>query len=181
MSCLLRTSYPERFLFSAVKSCATPMSTAGRPAAPPTLLTPSPQRTPLIRTLSTSPSSLQPHFTPSLLQQQQQDKASSPPPPVEARPYSEIPRTKTFLGLNWGMLKDPTRVAEFMREQGDELGSIFRIAGVPGLPEMVCIFDPKDVETAFRVGDSAYPRRFPIKEWTEARKELKHPTGLFLE
>ena len=98
-----------------------------------------------------------------------------------ARPYSEIPKTKTFLGLNMGTLKDPTQVGRYMQEQGDLLGPIYRLAGLPGFPEMVCLIDPKDVETVFRVGDNAYPQRFPFPEWVEARKELKMPIGLFLE
>ncbi len=152
-------------LFSAVKSHVALQSTAVRPVKP------------LTRALSSSVSSLQPHLPTPLHQQEK----VHPPPQVEARPYSEIPKTKTFLGLNVEMIKDANQMGKYFKKQGDELGSIFRVTGVPSIPEQVCVLDPKDVETAFRVGDNTYPRRFPFIDWINARKELNLPLGMFLE
>ena len=134
------------------------------------------------RTLSSSFLLLQPHFTPPLsLHQQQQDQVSPPLSVVDARPYSEIPKSKTFLGLNMQLLKDPTQMGKFIREQGNELGPIFRLTGVPGMPEMLCVLDTKDLEVVFRVGDNSYPRRLRNPERVEIRKELNQPLGIFLE
>ncbi len=179
MSYLPRASYlVKKPLFSAVTSHVAPLSIAARPAALQTLNS----SKPFTKALSNSASALQPHLT-SSFHQLQQDKASSSslnPQMEAARPYSKIPRTKTFLGLNMEIMKDPVHIARYMQEQSSKLGSIYRIAGLPGLQEMVCLSDPKDVETAFRVGDVTHPRRFPIPEWVEARKELNMPIGLFL-
>lgn len=108
-------------------------------------------------------------------------KPGLPGSAATAQPYSKIPKNKTFLGLNFEIMKDPRKVALYMEEQARKLGNIYRFGGVPGIPEMVVVLDPKDVETAFRVGDVDYPKRFPIWEWKAARKELQKPTGLFLE
>lgn len=80
------------------------------------------------------------------------------------------------------MMKDPSRLVDYMEQQVRELGFIFKLVGAPGLGEMVCIVDPKDVETVFRTGDANnYPMRFSITEWKVAREELKKPIGLVLE
>lgn len=99
----------------------------------------------------------------------------------QPRPYSEIPKTKTILGLNVEMLQNPASVDKYMIQQIQKLGYIFRITGVPGMPEMLCVSSPRDVEAAYRVGDIEYPERFPFTEWKQARKELNRPLGLFLE
>ena len=160
----------KRSLISAVKSHVVPLSIAARPAAPTAseLFT---------RAVSSSASSVQPNLTSAF---HQLEKTSSPLTVEAAKSYNEIPKTKTVLGLNMDILRKPTQLAQYMQEQGNQLGPIFRVTGTPGLPEMLCLIDPRDVETVFRVGDGGYPRRFPIPEWVEARKELKKPIGLFL-
>ena len=137
---------------------------------------------PLKRAFTNSVSSLQPHVTPSFCQKPHQEKVCLPPNPEleTARPFDEIPRTKTFLGLNTQLMKEPTQMARYLTEQGDKLGSIFCLVGIPGLPDSLCLLDPKDVETVFRAEDSTYPRRLPIPDWVKARKELNMPIGLFL-
>lgn len=70
---------------------------------------------------------------------------------------------------------------QILKKQTDTLGKIFKESGIPGLPPMVFIFDPHDIEKVFRAGDISYPRRFPIDEWVEVRKELNLPKGMFLE
>ena len=166
----------ERVL-QGVKICASTPLAVARSRSPSSF-----KKTPF----SASSRLLQPHLTTSSLQQQQQheDKASLSPQNPEldtARPYSEIPKTKTFLGLNLDVLRNPAQVGPYMREQADTLGPIFRLAGVPGIPEMVALMDVDDVERAFRAGDSGYPSRFPFTLWIESRKELRQPLGLFLE
>ena len=135
--------------------------------------------TSVIRGLHSSASPLQPHAT-SLLQHGASPSLQSPEM-AAAKPYSEIPKNKTFLGLNWEFMKDPTQAAQFFRKLGDSLGPIVRLVGAPGLPEMVMVLDPKDTEAVFRAADNTYPQRFPIQEWIDARKELNQPIGLFLE
>ena len=79
------------------------------------------------------------------------------------------------------MMKDAYHFDKYFTQQRDELGSIFRVVGAPGFPEMLFVVDPKDIETVFRVGDISYPRRFPFTEWIQARQEKKWPLGIFLE
>ena len=107
----------------------------------------------------------------------QEDPAASDRP---VRPYSEIPATKTTFGLNMELLKDPKKMPEYMEKQTKLHGSIYRLTGAPGLSELVCVTDPRDAETVFRMGDISTPMRFPFDEWKQARKELKKPMGLFL-
>ncbi len=102
-------------------------------------------------------------------------------PHVEARPYDDIPSSKFFLNINWDMIKNPKSMPQILKKQTDTLGKIFKESGIPGLPPMVFIFDPHDIEKVFRAGDISYPRRFPIDEWVEVRKELNLPKGMFLE
>ena len=98
-----------------------------------------------------------------------------------SQPFSKIPRTKTLLGLNLGLLKDPVKSSQYMVEQVRLLGPIFKVTGLPGRPEMVVTVNPQDVEAVYRCGDMHYPERFPFKEWKQTREELKRPLGLFLE
>ena len=107
----------------------------------------------------------------------QEDPAASDRP---VRPYSEIPATKTTFGLNMELLKNPKKMPEYMEKQTKLHGSIYRLTGAPGMSELVCATDPRDVETVFRVGDHDIPKRYPLDEWKQAREELKKPTGLFL-
>ena len=72
-------------------------------------------------------------------------------------------------------------MADFMEWTTKELGHIFRLPGLPGMPEFVCVVDPADVETVYRTGDTDYPMRFVITEWVRARKEQNQPFGMFLE
>ena len=108
----------------------------------------------------------------------QEDPAASDRP---VRPYSEIPATKTTFGLNMEVLKDgPQKMPEYMEKQTKLHGNIYRLTGAPGMSAVVCVTDPRDAETVFRVGDHDIPKRFPLDEWKIARKELKQPIGLFL-
>jgi hypothetical protein len=59
------------------------------------------------------------------------------------------------------------------------IGNIFRLTGAPGMPKSVCVLDPQDIETAYRIGDTDYPERFPFSEWQGVRKELNRPAGVF--
>jgi hypothetical protein len=99
----------------------------------------------------------------------------------DAKPWNDIPKTKTTLGLNVEMMKSPLKGHKYMQRQAQELGNIFRATGVPSMPELVCVMDPHDIETVYRAGDTGYPERFPFYEWQEARKELNKPTGVFME
>lgn len=96
------------------------------------------------------------------------------------RPYSEIPSTKTTLGLNMDLVKDPKNMPKYMEKQTRLHGNIYRLTGAPGMPELLCVTDPRDAETVFRAGDTDIPKRFSMEEWKLVRKELKKPTGLFL-
>lgn len=132
------------------------------------------------KTVSSSAASFKPYLTSVLPQKHQEKSPASFEVEGNPKPYSEIPKTKTFLGLNMDTLKHPTQIAQYIHEQATQLGPIYRLTGIPGLQEMVCLTDPKDVETVYRVGDGTHPRRFPIPEWVDARNELKKPIGLFL-
>ena len=68
-----------------------------------------------------------------------------------------------------------------MQEQAVKLGHLYKIVGTPGIPEMVVTVNPEDVEKVYRLGDTAYPMRFPFEEWKQARKELGQPWGIFLQ
>lgn len=135
------------------------------------------------RELTTSSSPALPHSSYPLQQHEQQNPppASDPSQSAEtARPYDEIPKTKTTLGLNLDMLRDLSNASNYMKKTARELGHIFKLVGAPGLPPMVCVVDPKDVETVFRVGDAGYPERFLIEVWRDARKEINAPIGMFM-
>ena len=97
------------------------------------------------------------------------------------KPYSKIPRTKTVLGLNLGLLKDPIKSSQYMVEQVRLLGPIFKVTGLPGRPEMIVTVNPQDVEAVYRYGDMHFPERSPFREWKQALEELNRPPGLFLE
>jgi len=99
----------------------------------------------------------------------------------EPLPYKDIPSPKTFLNLNWDVIKNPTSLVENMEERVRSLGNIYVEKGIPGLPAMVVLTDPKDIETVYRAGDKGYPARFPMKIWVDSRDELKLPYGVFLQ
>ena len=121
-------------------------------------------------------------FTTTLQQPQKHTStASNAAPSQQAQPYSKIPTTKTVLGLNLGMIKDPLKSSEYISEQVRLLGPIFKITGLPRRPDMVVTVNPQDVETVYRYGDKHYPERFPFDIWKQARVELNRSPGLFLE
>ena len=86
-----------------------------------------------------------------------------------------------MLGLNIDILRNPSLLADYMERSAKELGHIFRLVGLPGLTELVCVVDPVDVETAYRTGDNDYPMRFSLPDLIKARKELNRDLGMFLE
>lgn len=72
----------------------------------------------------------------SQLSPNQQGQVASPTatkPEKAPRAYSEIPKCKTILGLNLAMMKDPSRLVDYMEQQVRELGFIFKLVGAPGL------------------------------------------------
>ena len=125
-------------------------------------------------------SSPYPHSSTSLphCQQQSSTSESSGQSAETARPFSEIPKTKTTLGLNLEVMRDPSRVADYLTKAARELGHIFRVVGIPSLPPMLCVLDPEDVATVFRVVDKDYPQRFRFKVWERAWNELEIPLGM---
>ena len=100
---------------------------------------------------------------------------------LEPRLYQDIPSPKTFLSLNWEVLKNPSKLIENIEDRVRSLGSVYIEKGIPGMPEFVVLVDPKDIETVYRAGDKGYPKRFPLTIWTDTREELKLPYGIFLE
>lgn len=100
--------------------------------------------------------------------------------PKDAKSWSEIPRTKTTLGLNIKLMKDMTKFHDYLLEQTNILGHVFRLTGLPGLPKsLVCAVNPEDLESIYRAGDTSYPMRFPFDMWKDARRELNKPFGVF--
>lgn len=95
-----------------------------------------------------------------------------------ARPYSEIPSINV-LRLRMKLLWDSSDSANDLRAAVDELGCIFNLT-IPGMPQMVCVVDPKDIEAVFRAGDNDHPERMQIKEWIRSRKETNSPLGLVM-
>ena len=100
---------------------------------------------------------------------------------LEPRPYEDIPSPKTFLNLNWKVLKNPAGLVQNMEERVRSLGNIYVEKGIPGMPESVILVDPKGIETVYRAGDKGYPKRFPFPLWIDTREELNIPYGMFLE
>ena len=102
-------------------------------------------------------------------------------PQTGYKSYDDIPKTKTTLGLNVDLLKQPSQLADYMEKSARKLGPIFKLSGMPGLPEMLCVVDPKDVETVYRVGDKDYPKRMEFPDIKRAFEELDQPIGLFFQ
>ena len=156
-----------------------------RPATKNAVATPSYrviQQSSTTKALSTSPHIAWPHYSTPTAKSQgassiQKEVDQEPP----LRPYSEIPKTKTFMGLNLEVIKDPSRLSNYTEKMVHEVGNIFKMTGVPGLPEMLFVIDPKDVEKVYRSGDQEYPMRIPVNELKQVRDELKVPYGMFLE
>lgn len=135
------------------------------------------------RGLASSPRPSLPHSSPLLCQHQTSSitgTGDSPLLPETARPYDEIPKTPTTLGLNLELIRRPFKIVDYFRRVAAELGPIFKVAGTPGLTSMVCVVHPKDVETVFRAGDTDYPERILVEVWRDSLKELNAPSGMFL-
>ena len=100
---------------------------------------------------------------------------------ANAKPWSEIPKTKTTLGVNTELMKNPFKMIEYLQEQNKSLGPVFRLTGTPGMPETVCAMNLEDVESVYRAGDTSYPRGFLFAMLIDARKELNQPLGMIFE
>ena len=101
---------------------------------------------------------------------------------ASAKPFDAIPAYEKIplLGISRDFTKfSPSKAVQFIEMRVGQLGKIFREKSAPGLPEFVFVVDPEDVAKVFRA-DGRHPRRFQIKEWTDVRKELDIPLGLFL-
>ena len=99
-----------------------------------------------------------------------------------AKPFSAIPSPKRIplIGMSRDFMKVSTSdLVQAVYRRVEELGKIYREKLFPGLPEFVFVLDPEDVAKVFRA-DGRYPRRFPLPEWIDVRKELNIPIGLFL-
>ena len=99
-----------------------------------------------------------------------------------AKPFSAIPSPKRIplIGMSSDFLKlSPSNLVQLVYKRVEKLGKIYREKSIPGLPEFLFVLDPEDVAKVFRA-DGRHPRRFPISEWTDVRKELNIPIGLFL-
>ena len=100
---------------------------------------------------------------------------------LHARPYNEVPRPKNFLNVNWDVIKNPLGFADHMEKRVKSYGKIYKEKGLPGLPELLFIVDPKDIEKVYRAGDKEYPQRFQFLEWMQSRDELHIPYGMVFE
>ena len=154
MAYFLRSSLAGRAILSSVKRSSLLDLPSLGPATRPAI----------IRTLSSSTSSAKSHSS-----------------KYDAKPWSEIPKTRTTLGLNTKLMKNPFKMIEYLQEQNKSLGPVFRLTGTPGMPETVCAMNPEDVESVYRAGDTSYPQGFPFDLWKDARKELNQPLGMFFE
>ena len=99
-----------------------------------------------------------------------------------AKPFDAIPSPKRIplIGMSSDFMKfSPSQAVQLVHKRVEKLGRIYREKLVPGLPEFLFVLDPEDVAKVFRA-DGRHPRRFPISEWTDIRKELNLPIGLFL-
>ena len=171
MAYFLRSSLAGRAILSSVKRS----SLLDLPSLGPAIR--SATRPAIIRTLSSSIPSAKSHSSKNLNQEQ----LATNMPPYDAKPWSEIPKTKTTLGLNTKLMKNPFKMMEYLQEQNKSLGPVFRLTGTPGMPETVCAMNPEDVESVYRAGDTSYPQGFPFDLWKDARKELNQPLGMFFE
>ncbi len=76
------------------------------------------------------------------------------------------------------LLTDRKKSIQMLSKMPQKYGNIFKVKVIPGLPELVYIFDPEDSKTLFR-SESKYPERMPLKIWEDARKAYGKPLGLF--
>ena len=101
---------------------------------------------------------------------------------ASAKPFDAIPSPKRIplIGISRDFTKfSPSKISFFVHERVEQLGKLYREKIVPGAPEFLFVLDPDDVAKVFRA-DGRHPRRFPLTEWTDIRKELNVPNGLFL-
>ena len=99
-----------------------------------------------------------------------------------AKPFSAIPSPKRIplIGMSSDFMKfSPSKAVHSVNQRVEKLGKIYREKLFPGLPEFLFVLDPEDVAKVFRA-DGRHPRRFTISEWTDTKKELNIPVGLFL-
>lgn len=99
-----------------------------------------------------------------------------------AKPFSAIPSPKRIplIGMSSDFMNfSPSNAVHLVHQRVEKLGKIYREKLFPGLPEFLFVLDPEDVAKVYRA-DGKHPRRFPISEWTDVRKELNIPIGLFL-
>ena len=104
-------------------------------------------------------------------------------PTAEAKPFSEIPgpRRLPFVGSALAVLSELRKnkpIYQLQQEWMMKYGTVYRVK-IPTIPEMVMIYDPKDVETMFRA-EGMYPSRIPFQAIRQARKELKIEMAVLL-
>ena len=84
------------------------------------------------------------------------------------------------MGFSYDFLNfSPSKIDKLVQERIKQYGMLYREKFAPGLPEFLFVLDPEDVAKVFRA-DGKHPMRFPITEWTDVRKEVNIPLGLFL-
>ena len=89
------------------------------------------------------------------------------------------PWTIPVIGLTPLLLRsDPRKSIQLFAELPKKYGKIFKIKILPGMPEMVCVFDPEDAKAVFR-SEGKYPKRIPLDIWKETRTSQGKPLGLF--
>ena len=104
-------------------------------------------------------------------------------PTAEAKPFSEIPgpRRLPFVGSALAVLSELRKnkpIYQLQQEWMMKYGTVYRVK-IPTIPEMVMIYDPKDVEMMFRA-EGKYPSRIPFQAIRQARKELKIEMAVLL-
>ena len=67
--------------------------------------------------------------------------------------------------------RDPLRIHKVVARRVTEYGRLYKEKMAPGLPEMVFVCDPDDVETVFR-GSGKYPQRLPMDFLRISREQL---------
>lgn len=84
-----------------------------------------------------------------------------------------------LLGLSPELMADPKQSIQLFSKLPQKYGKIFKVKLLPGMPELVCAFDPEDAKIVFR-NESKYPQRLPLEIWEESRIANGKPMGLFL-
>ena len=104
-------------------------------------------------------------------------------PAAEAKPFNEIPgpHRLPFVGSALAVLSELRKnkpLYQLQEEWMMKYGTVYRMK-IPSIPEMVMIYDPKDVEMMFRA-EGKYPSRIPFQAIRQARKELKMEMAVLL-